>query len=354
MYDIVVAEVESVKGKSLHELQDDLDSQFPDIKHYFDLSTLLLSTSALLQKKLPSKRGMLLMDKSQMVDNWEKMQEGLNRMAKFLTGEGIYDRQRLPTNAVLAVIAALFTDIPDEGDERGQAEVLLKRYLWSSFFTDRYENSAATHAFSDFMNLKRVILKQKKENGEDYTEADVLVLNREEYPLAEKEELVSVGWPKQENIRGRGILAVASRLGAQDFATGEKMARENLSQREYHHIFPDALLKEAKIDSFLALNCALISGKTNRKISRKDPLQYLKERYEWITEEIVDERLNSHLIPIAELANGGYESLREAEKNEKLKNDFQTFIKRRAELICKAVPSLVEGRSISISAVLSE
>ena len=36
--------------------------------------------------------------------------------------------------------------IPETGDLSGKGEILLKKYLWSSFFTYRYENSAASHA----------------------------------------------------------------------------------------------------------------------------------------------------------------------------------------------------------------
>jgi len=116
-------------------------------------------------------------------------------------------------------------------------------------------------------------------------------------------------------------------------------------------VFPDALLKEAEVDGFLALNCALISDKTNISIGRKDPLQYLKDRYKWTSETIVRERLQSHLIPIEELANGGYERLSEKEKIEKVKCDFSAFIQKRAELVMKAVRLLAEGRQLSVAEI---
>ena len=47
-------------------------------------------------------------------------------------------------------------------------------------------------------------------------------------------------------------------------------------------------------------------------------------------------RLQSYLIPIPELANGGYEGLVEAEKEDKLKVDFEEFLHRRAALVMKA------------------
>ena len=348
-YDIIVAEVESVMGQSLHDLESKLEEQYPEVVRYAPLSDLILTTSALLQGQLPNQRGAWDMDKKQMIQHWDAMVRGLNRMAGFLKGEGIYDEKRLPTNAVLAVIAALYADIPNAGDKRGRDELLLKKYIWHAFFTDRYENSAATHAFSDFNVLKSVIRGDRKPDKTPFTAADVPIFA--EHSLAESEELMTAEWPKRATIRGRGVLAVACRLGGLDFSTGERLDAANIGGRHYHHIFPDALLKEADVNSFLALNCALITDTTNISIGRKDPLEYLKDRYKWTSKAIVRERLQSHLIPIEELANGGYESLSKGKKLEKLKQDFDTFVRQRAELVTKAVKCLAEGRQLSATEI---
>ena len=292
------------------------------------------------------------MDKRILVQNWDIMKRGLSRMAEFLKTEGIYDHDRLPTNAVLAVIAALYRDIPEAGDKRGQNELLLRKYLWHSFFTDRYENSAATHVYSDFVALSKVVRRESRDDGVRFGIDDVPIFK--EHTLEETDELLTAEWPKRATIRGRAILAVACRLGALDFSTGEPMDTGSIEQRHYHHIYPDALLKEPGINSFLALNCALISDKTNISIGRKDPLEYMKDRYEWTSEEIVTERLQSHLIPIRELANGGYEGLSEEQKTEKLKNDFDAFIRRRAEIVMKAVKLLTDGRQLSPAELYEE
>ena len=339
-YDIIVAEIESLMDKSLHDLLDALEEKDPNLTKYSDLSDMMLNTSALLQEKLPNQRGAWDMDKRLMVSNWKKMERGMRRMAEFIKNEGIYDRQRLPTNAVLAVIAALYSYIPDSGDKLGKDELLLKKYLWHAFFTARYENSAATHAFSDFVTLRKVI------QGEIQEEAIPIF---KEHSLIELEELLTAEWPKRATIHGRAILAVMCRLGSLDFSTGERLNSDNVENRHYHHIFPDALLKEADINSLLALNCTLISDKTNMSIGSKEPLSYMKDRYKWTTEEIVYERLQSHLIPIPELANGGYHGLSEGDKKEKLKNDFTAFIHRRGELAIKAIHLLTKGRQLSVA-----
>jgi len=351
-YDIIVAEVESAMEQSIHDLEADLNRKYPEIIRYSPLSDQILTTSALLQGNLPNQRGSWDMDKRRMVENWDKMENGLHRMAIFLESQGIYDKQRLPTNAVLAVIAALYAYIPESGDKMGQSELLLKKYLWYAFFTERYENSAASHAFADFNALKRMITGECKPDGSNYSIEDVPIFS--EQGLAEVEELITAEWPKRATIRGRGVLAVACRLGAQDFASGRQLNSDNIEERHYHHIYPDALLKEAGINSYLAMNCALIDDKTNTVIGRKDPKQYLIDRYKWTTETIVSERLQSHLIPIKELETGGYENLSDSEKNLKLAANFDAFLRRRAELVLKAVKLLAEGRQLSSSEIYGE
>ena len=351
-YDIIVAEVESAMEQSIHDLEADLNRKHPEIIRYSPLSDQILTTSALLQGNLPNQRGSWDMDKRRMVENWDKMENGLHRMAIFLESQGIYDKQRLPTNAVLAVIAALYAYIPESGDKMGQDELLLKKYLWYAFFTERYENSAASHAFVDFNALKRMITEECKQDGSNYGIEDVPIFS--EQGLAEVEELITAEWPKRATIRGRGVLAVACRLGAHDFASGKQLNADNIKGRHYHHIYPDALLKEAGINSFLAMNCALIDDKTNTVIGRKDPKQYLIDRYKWTTETIVSERLQSHLIPIKELETGGYENLSDSEKNIKLAANFEAFTRRRAELVLKAVKLLAEGRQLSASEIYRE
>src|ERR1035437_4040322 len=352
LYDIVVAEVENVMGKPLHDLQDELDKRHPEIARFSPLSDLILTTSALLQGQLPNQRGACDMDKRKMIERWDVMERGLDRMAGFLKSEGIFDEKRLPTNAVLAVIAALYADIPDSGDKRGRDELVLKKYLWHAFFTDRYENSAATHAYSDFKGLQSVISGKAKPDGSVFSFDDVPIFK--EYSLVDADELMTVEWPKRANIRARAVLAAASRLGALDFSTSERLDANNVDERHYHHIYPDALLKEAGVESYRALNCALIKDKTNISIGRKDPLQYLKDRYERSSESIVRERLQSHLIPIKELANGGYEGLSTTEKDAKLKRDFDLFLRKRAELVIKAVILLAEGRQLSLGEIYGE
>lgn len=341
LYDIIVAEVESVAGSSLHDLEARLDSHCPYAKRYAELRDLILSTSALLQDKVPNNRGMIEMNKQVLVDNWHHLERGLERMAAFLASQGIHDAARLPTNAVLPVIAACYELIPDDGDYRGKAETLLHRYLWAAFFTDRYENSSSSRAYGDFKALKSVL---KNQQFDDTHIAQIPVMDRTQYPLATKDELKAAGWPKAMGIEARGIMAVTTYLEARDFADNQPASYDNLQKREYHHVFPDALLQEAEIPSFLALNCALITWKTNRVIGRKDPLAYLKERVDWAGEDTVRQRMKTHLIDYDLLAKGGYGDLQQPEARARLKQDFERFLDDRAGRVARVVECLAAGQ----------
>jgi hypothetical protein len=351
-YDIIVAEIEGVRDTSLHDLQADFNSRQPQVGKYFDLSFQILYTSALMQGKLPNKKGIWDMDKPEMVVKWSRMEKGLVRMADFLSRQRIFDQQQLPTNAVLAVIATLYTQIPETGDQAGQADIILKKYLWSSFFTDRYENSAASRAYADYVALKSVLTGSG-------TQMDIDVLNRTRFPLATEEQLLTATWPKYETIRGRGILAVANYFGAKDFADGSELNPINLPKREYHHVFPDSLLNEAAefypdgIKSFTALNCALITNSTNRTIGRKDPLVYLRDRYEWTDDYHISQRLSSHLIPKAALDVATYDGLEGQAKAEKIKLNYERFLAARAQLIHRAVVRLTAGEEVHLPDVMN-
>ena len=92
-------------------------------------------------------------------------------------------------------------------------------------------------------------------------------------------------WPKRKSILGRGLLALTLKTGAEDLADGARATVASITSkdhpREYHHLFPASTLEDAEVPDeqvYRAPNCALITWRTNRTISNKDPIAYLKER----------------------------------------------------------------------------
>lgn len=353
MYDLTVAKVEGAAGASLHDLQSKTEAAHVELTHYGDLSWTLLTTAALMQNRMPNKGGVATMNMEELVAGWPRLERALVRAANFLARQHIYDEERLPSAPVVAVLAACLDKVPEEGDALGRAEQLLRAYMWSAFFTSRYEGAAATRAYQDFKALVE-LLARPQFGPADF--AHVPVLRRVEYPLPTADQLTRVGWPKGADRLARAVLAVNLHFGALDFADGHPVSYDSLGKREYHHIFPDALLAEAGIGSYLALNCALVTWKTNRSIGRKDPLAYLQDRVEWSDEHTVAQRLRTHLLDFGSLSKATYAADGKALDGDalaaRLRPDFEAFLAYRATLVATAARYLTEGRVVTLEQLM--
>jgi len=227
----------------------------------------------------------------------------LDPLVSYLPGEVNAHRDQ-HVRRVLAPLAALWGVAPNGLDAEGEARTLLRKYLWRACFTDRYERTSATRALADFRELKAMLEGNK--------EAKPQIFNEEEWPLPTVEQLILAGWPTKKDRLPRALMALSLRAGGYDLADGAPATREHLAEREYHHLFPVARLKEqgkSESDIYRALNCALVTWKTNRNISAKTPEKYLAERREGTSlgEDEVRRRLESHLVPYDEMVSATYE-----------------------------------------------
>jgi len=326
-YDIVVAQVEAGTGQALHDLAGDLKADVPNVAAYLDPADLILSVSALLQDKVPVKTSFLSPEfSSQLIANWDKACTGIERAIKFLEEEKILDAKRLPTDVIIAPLAALWAIAPIGGDAEGRTRTMLRKYLWRACFTDRYERTSATRVHADHRELKKLL------EGENTAPK---IFDLQEHPLPNLEQLLSAGWPTQKDRLPRAILALSLRAGGLDLADGSAVTRENLQKREYHHLFPVARLhEENKQDKeiYKALNCALITWKTNRTIGAKAPERYLAERCDQAHsgQDEIRARLASHMI--------SFDNLRT--------NDYDDFLVSRGNEIMTLMTQLCNGQTV--------
>ena len=172
-----------------------------------------------------------------------------------------------------------------------------------------------------------------------------------QYPIPTAGVLKDARWPKGRDSLARAILDVSIRAGARDVADDAVATRQHLHKREYHHLFPASLLeKEAGLGSreiYRALNCALITWKTNRAISAKEPIVYLRDRVERadLGEGEIRRRLASHYVPFDELAVGGWDGIADtAQRRENLLRDYEAFLSARAERLIEPIQALCDGR----------
>lgn len=351
-YDIVVALVEEKVGRSLHEYVDKLKADVPRAADYTnELPSLVLDVVALHQDRVPNKAGYNGIDYTRMLTEWESLVDSIKKMVEFLEEENIFDSQRLPSYTAIPIVAALWKHLPENPDLRGNARHLLRKFLWRAFLTNRYEQASATSALQDYRGLRSTL------NGAA-AESSVPIFDEDSFPLPTREMLIrQAGWPKRKTILGRGLLALMLKAGAEDLADGSPATVASITSkdhpREYHHLFPISTLKDAdiqdeKID--LALNCALITQRTNRMISNKDPLAYIKERVNNSTlgEDELRRRLQTHLIPYPELAVG-YEGLSDEERRSRVKSDYDTFLDARAKLLGSVAQCVCTGQPMDLS-----
>jgi hypothetical protein len=322
IFDIIVAQIEGIANKSLHELISEMRAACPLISEYYPPENLALYTSALLQGRSPTNASYLAKDFGPLLlAHWDLLVGGVQRAVSFLEEERVLDATRLPTDVVVPVLSALWALAPVGLDTEGKARNLLRRYLWRAFFTNRYESATSTAALADFNELKGLILGTSG--------IQVAVFDDAQHPLPEPQELIAAGWPKRKDRLARAILALALKQGGVDLADGSAVSRANLTRREYHHLFPDAYLRGGGISEdqiYRSLNCALVTWQTNRNISAKEPERYLAERRDGtdLGEAEIRARLATHLIPYDEMVTG----------------DYDVFLAKRASLVHAAMVQL--------------
>jgi len=187
--------------------------------------------------------------------------------------------------------------------------------------------SGTTNAFADC----KAIVGQITASGADPSPD---LFDDDQYPLPHPEELVRGGWPKRKDRLGRAIMAASLYNGGHDFADDAKATAANVQHREYHHLYPRALIQDSFADHEVnsALNCVLLSWKTNRKIAAKSPADYIVERSRdaAVTEEQIRDRLESHLVPYDALVAG----------------EFREFLEARAARIHRAMTRLANGSTL--------
>ncbi|SFK79059.1 DUF262 domain-containing protein [Shimia haliotis] len=325
-FDIVVAQLEGAVGDSLHDMITELNEKVPAAADYGKVEDAALAIGALLNGKPPLKRTYL--DPafgSELANVWDQVVVGLKRGVSFLRDEAIFNERLLPTEVIVYLTGALWAHVPVDGaDQEGRARTLIRKAIWRASFTDRYLKTATTRAFADYKAIQDMIVNPDSSAAPD-------LFDEAQNPLPPAAELIRGGWPSRKDRLGRAIIAVSLYDGGYDFADGAKATADNVRFREYHHVYPRSLVQDQFPDHEVnsALNCALISWKTNRKIAAKNPKQYLEERGQDAnaTEEQVRHRLESHRVPYDDLVDG----------------DFQKFIETRADLIHTSMQKLCEG-----------
>ena len=347
-FDIAVAFMEAIAGVPLHDQLADLEKNNPAILRFRLVEDLILDTAAYRCGLNPTATAYKKVNWQKIADEWEVLAAGIAGVLEILDQERIYDERRLPSYPPLPVIAALW-EFRGQADAEGRARELFRRYLWHAFLTDRYHRSTGTNAPADFRSLRDVL-----QGKVDIT--TVPAFNSADHPIANVETIAAAGWPKEKNILGRALLTLELQCNALDFADASPATADNVRRREYHHLFPAATLEKAGLSDdqiWRAVNCALITWKTNRKLSDLDPLVYLQKRTEHALngEDEIRSRLCTHLVYFPHLQVGPYAALGDGERKQQVTEDYARFCQSRAQLLHAAAVHVAAGKLLTADAI---
>lgn len=325
-YDIVVAQVEEGVGESLHDKVEALLQSAPAAREYGRIEDILLAMTALLLDKPPIKKTYLEDDFGKgLASVWPDVVAGLERGIQFLGEEALFNEKTLPSDVAVYLTCALWAVASKlKLDQEGNARQIIRKVLWRACFTHRYGKTSATRAYSDFKALRGMIDGTTPDGKCELFDATV-------FRLPDLEEIKGAGWPGRKDRLPRAILATSLRRRAQDFADGTPIGRNNIAARELDHLYSCGYLKEERDSPRVnrALNCALITGLTNRNKSAAAPSDYVAKRAAAanLGEETVRWRLATHLIPYDELISDNYD----------------TFLDARAKLVAADMMALCDG-----------
>jgi len=303
VYDLLTARLYKY-GIDLHALweqaveEHDLLNQYSDGKPD-EYGVYVLRTVALLRGLDVKSATLINLKHNAFEKDWKRaaacMDKGFERLtATNADGFGVFDPKWAPYSTMISPLAAMLDAIETRHLDH-RAYKLLRRWYWASVFRERYAGAVESTINRDYQDFLLAAADPTFE------------------PIALKEARVNILESESFSLRGisrinslyRAVMCLIAIKGAKDFQADDSIEFHALDD---HHIFPKAYLDDIvgpdgkktppdRINSIV--NRTLISGPTNRRISRSSPSNYL-ERI--VPAERVREIMASHFIDADALA----------------------------------------------------
>ncbi|OGZ44795.1 MAG: hypothetical protein A2756_04985 [Candidatus Ryanbacteria bacterium RIFCSPHIGHO2_01_FULL_48_27] len=251
---------------------------------------------------------------------WEEVSDGLKLAVDHLSknlGVKIYDF--MPYPIMISLLGYLFTKLDGRSLSPTQIEVV-KTWFWKASFAQRYGSSTLTTAGQDKTDILDPLIKGETPEIE--------------YPLTISiKDITAIRMHRKSAVKN-AVLCLLALAEPRHFNNGsivtlDRTLCSDYNHPEKHHIFPRAFLERegANNSEVNALpNFAFIPGELNREITDKEPKAYMAEYRK--ANRAFDAAMKSHLIPAGD--DSGIWG-----------NDYEKFLKQRAELIYERVKDAV-------------
>lgn len=251
-------------------------------------------------------------------EGWEKAKDGLRYAINFLRTNADIEDESLLSSPLFFIVIAFYSYLKGENLSAEEEKSLLY-WLHIANARGRYSRGSTETLLDADLNVL-------KKGGAPKELLDVV---KQQFGRVHIEPNDFVGRGAGSPLFSIVYLALKAQ-GAKDWFTGIGLSLSNQGKAhniQYHHIFPKSLLKGKyeKQEINEIANMAFISGRTNRKISNKEPYEYLPE----IKASRGNEALIAQCVPIEE----DYHKI----------DNYRKFLDWRRIALAKAVNTFIDN-----------
>ena len=199
---------------------------------------------------------------------FSEVRNGILGAIDFLrTTMNAYSTKVLPLPTVIIPLSVFFATDKDQSTHPDSAQqAILTRWLWRTFFTRRY-SKRLEQLNHDVQQIKNLRDGQLNDLGEFNHGVDSTFFTKNAFNV------------RTTNAKTHVLLLASSK--PLDFLTGGPIALGGVlrecNKKEFHHVYPRAMLQQQGADSKLAnslANFCLLPRASNNKISNKAPSEY--------------------------------------------------------------------------------
>ena len=324
LFDLMVAATWGAESADEFNLRDSVETVIGqlDDKDYGEVEDVSILRSLAVVNTSSARRQVILglrdLDRGDLQLLIERTRASLSRAVDFLVSEvAAVSSDFLPYERQLILLTYVMANKPSLSADNVN---LLKRWFWRTSFAQRYR-AGGEALFDDDLEAALALLRNSdglERFGQAPHKSFFVRAQFRKGAAASQAFAALLGIHQPRNITNGALIDVGTALSA-------------YNRKEFHHLFPQKVLKDWGVDkdliSSLANMCMLASSE-NKKISDKPPSEYIEQYKSELGEEQFKEVMDSNLIPpeAVELM---------------LADDFADFLEVRSQFLSKVVQNLV-------------